>query len=118
MLTKSPFHPPSVNIGAVTITPSGGLNTATAGTSFSLECSATVEMQADSPTPNFEWFHGANNVSVPSGATPMTTVSDNTYTSTLQFSPLQESHAGMYTCRLGRNARLANNVIIIVNGIL
>ena len=118
--SDSPFPPPSVNIGAVTITPSGGSNTATAGTSFSLECSATVETQSDLPTPNFQWFYGTNNGSVPSGTTVVATVmgSGNTYTSILQFSPLQESHAGMYTCRLGGNARLANNAAINVNGML
>ena len=41
--------------------------------------------------------------------------SGNTYTSTLQFSPLRESHAGMYTCRLGGNARLASSTTITVN---
>ena len=118
MLTKSPFPPPSVNIGAVTIAPSGGSNTVTVGTNFSLVCSAIVETQSDSPTPIFKWFYGTNNGSVPFGALAMATVmgSVNTYISTLQFSPLQESHAGMYTCRLGGNARLASNAIIIVNG--
>ena len=116
MLTESLFPPPSVNIRAVTITPSGGSNTATAGTSFSLECSATVEIQADSPTPNFDWFYGTNNISLPSGVTVSSvTSSGNTYTSTLQFSALQESHAGMYTCRLGGNARLANIAVVSVN---
>ena len=111
------FIPSLVNIGAVNINSPSGSNTGTAGTSFSLECSATVETQTDSPTPIFEWFYGTNNGSVPSGATPMATVigSGNTYTSTLQFSPLQESHTGMYTCRLGGNARLANTITTAVN---
>ena len=106
-----------VNIGAVEINSPSGSYTGTNGTSFSLECSATVETQADSPTPIFEWFYGTNNGSVLPGATAVATVvgSGNTYTSTLQFSPLQESHAGMYTCRLGGNARLANNITIAVN---
>ena len=104
----------TVNIGPVTITASGGSNTGIAGTSFSLVCSATVETKTDTPTPNFDWFFGTNN-SLPSGATPVATVMGNTYTSTLQFSPLQESHAGMYTCRLGSNARLAVNAMVTVN---
>ena len=107
-----PIH--TVNIGPVTITASGGSNTGIAGTSFSLVCSATVETQPDTPTPNFDWFFGPNNGSLPSGATPMATIMGNTYTSTLQFSPLQESHAGMYTCRLGSNARLAVNASVSV----
>ena len=109
--------PNTVNIGPVTTTASGGSNTGIAGTSFSLVCSATVETQTDTPTPNFDWFFGTNNDSLPSGANPMATVNvmGNTYTSTLQFSTLQESHAGMYTCRLGSNARLAVNAMITVN---
>ena len=104
-----------MNIGPVTITASGGSNTGIAGTSFSLVCSATVETLSDTPTPNFDWFFGPNNDSLPSGATPMATVMDKTYISTLQFSPLQESHAGMYTCRLGSNARLAVNAVVTAN---
>ena len=109
--------PPSVDIGPVTISPSAASNTAIAGTRFSLVCSATVQTQDDSPTPNFDWFFGPNNASLPSGVTPMATVmgSGNTYSSTLLFSPLQQSHAGMYTCRLGSNARLAVNAMINVN---
>ena len=109
---------PSVDIGPVTISPSAVSNTAIVGTSFSLVCSATVQTQDDSPTPNFDWFFGSNNASLPSGVTLMATVmgSGNNYSSTLQFSPLQQSHAGMYTCRLGSNARLAVSAMITVNG--
>ena len=111
--------PLSVDIGPVTISPSAASNTAIAGTSFSLLCSATVETQDDSPTPNFDWFFGPNNASLPSGVTPMATVmgNGNNYSSTLQFSPLQQSHAGMYTCRLGSNARLAVTTIVTVDGV-
>ena len=110
--------PPSVDIGPVTISPSAVSNTAIVGTNFSLVCSATVETQDDSPTPNFDWFFGPNNASLPSGVTLMATVmgSGNKYSSTLQFSPLQQSHAGMYTCQLGSNARLAVSTMITVNG--
>ena len=110
--------PPSVDIGPVTIGPSAASNIAVAGTSFSLVCLATVQTQDDSRIPNFDWFFGPNNASLPSGVTPMATVmgSGNTYSSTLQFSPLQQSHAGMYTCRLGSNARLAVSTMITVNG--
>ena len=110
--------PPSVDIGPVTISLPAASNTAIAGTSFSLVCSATVQTQDDSPTPNFDWFFGPNNASLPSGVTPMATAmgSGNTYSSTLLFSPLQQSHAGMYTCRLGSNARLAVSAMITVNG--
>ena len=50
---------------------------------------------------------------LPSGLSPpVTTNSGSTYTSTLQFSPLSQSHGGMYTCRLGRNERLAVSVTV------
>ena len=59
-------------------------------------------VRTDTPTPSFEWFHNdtlSNRVS-------RVTNNSNTYTSTLQFSPLSHSHAGTYTCRVGGNARL------------
>ena len=69
------------------------------------------------PLPSFEWFYGSTNTSLPSGVTDSArTHSDNTYTSTLQFSPLLVSHAGMYTCRLRDNERLAASIEVTVNG--
>ena len=103
----------------MTITPSVP-GTETAGNIFTLNCSVDITpnpLLEDVPPPSFEWFFGPTNTSLPSGVT----VSDvtngrNTYTSTLQFSPLRESHAGIYTCRLGGNERLAANTKITVNG--
>ena len=110
------FSFPTVDISAVIISPSGPI-TGTAGETFTLECSADIMTQSDSPSPTYEWFFGLTNTSLPSGVTVSNvTNSGNTYTSILQFSPLQESHAGMYTCRLGGNARLAVNTMITVNG--
>ena len=105
---------PTVDISAVTISPSGP-STGTAGETFTLECSADIMTQSDSPPPTFEWFVGpTNTTSLPLGVTVSdVTNSGNTYTSTLQFSPLRESHPGMYTCRLGGNARLAVNTMIV-----
>ena len=105
----------------VTISSSGS---SIAGESYSLQCSATlvdpVPLPSNIPTPYFEWFFDPNgNASLPSGVTPSATIlgSGNTYTSTLQFSPLSqsESHAGMYTCRLGVGT-LANSTVVTVNG--
>ena len=97
-----------------------GNTTRTVGENFNLQCSVDIApnpLPENVPTPSFEWFFGSNNTSLPSGVTlSSVTSSGNTYTSILQFSPLQESHTGMYTCRLGGNARLANNAIITVNG--
>ena len=100
----------------MTISPTG--STGTAGETYSLTCSATITpnpLPSDVPSPNFEWFFGPTNSSLPSGVTLMAANSGNTYTSTLQFSPLSQSHAGMYTCRLGGNQRLAASATITVN---
>ena len=96
----------------MTITPSGS---SIAGENSSLVCSANIVTHEDTPRPHFQWFFGPNNNSLPFRP-PMTTNSMNTYTSTLQFSPLSQSRAGMYTCRLGGNARLAARTTLMVNG--
>ena len=110
---------PDFSVPPVTISPSG--STGTPGETYSLMCSATlhpnsVPFPSDVPLPTFEWFFGPNNSSLPSDVTLMATMlgSGNTYTSTLQFSPLSQSHAGMYTCRLGAG-RLANHAMVTVN---
>ena len=94
-----------------------------AGKIFSLMCSATlidpIPLPSNVPSPMFEWFYGPHgNASLPSGVTPTATdlKNCNIYTSTLQFSPtLNESHAGMYTCRLGAG-QLASSIVISVDG--
>ena len=104
----------------VAITPSGST---TAGETYSLTCSATLHARnlplpdPNIPSPTFEWFFGPNgNAPLPSGATPTSTVlSSGTYMSTLQFSPLNQSHTGIYTCRLGVR-RLVNSAMVTVNG--
>ena len=95
------------------ISPSGS---SIAGGNSMLMCSASIATQSDTPRPHFQWFYGPNNYSLPFRQSPMTTNSGNMYSSTLQFSPLNQSHAGMYTCRLGGNARLAARTTLIVNG--
>ena len=100
-----------------------GSNNIIAGENSSLECSSAITPMPDPivSQPTFEWFFGhcPNNASLPSGVTPTETISSRNgdiYTSSLQFSPLDQSHTGMYTCRLGGNARLADTFSIIVNG--
>jgi hypothetical protein len=89
--------------------------------SYSLTCSATLvdptPLPSNIPTPNFEWFFGPNgNASLPFGvALPLTVESVNTFTSTLHFASLTQSHSGMYTCRLGAGV-LANSTTINVQG--
>ena len=109
------------------ISPSTGSTATTAGQrDYSLTCSVTLfepsRLPSGVPSPNLQWSFGGS-TSLPSGvnATP-TVISSNstseTYTSTLQFSPLSQSlHAGIYTCRLGPG-RLVNNAMVTVNGII
>ena len=115
--------PSIVSIGEVTISPSGS-SSGSPGDDFSLTCSATTinnsPLPSNVPSLTFGWFYGlSGNASLPFGVTPMATVSSNgnTYTSTLQFSSLNQSHAGMYTCRLGAG-RLVNSTNVSVNGTL
>ena len=116
------------NVSHVTISPSTGSADPTAGQrDYSLNCSSTLfdpsRLPDNVPSPNFQWsFDGST--SLPSGVNAMPTVmssrndSSETYTSTLQFSPLNQSlHTGMYTCRLGPG-RLMKSVMVTVNGML
>ena len=105
-----------VDIGAVSISSSGS---STAGETYSLTCSATISpnpLPTNVPSPTFQWFFGPNNSSLPSGVTPSnTTITGNTYTSTLEFSRLSQRHTGMYTCRIGAG-KLANYAMVTING--
>ena len=117
------------DVDHVTFSPSTGSTVPTAGQrDYSLNCSATlfeldrIFSRSDVPSPNFQWsFDGST--SLPSGVTAMPTVmsssnsTSETYSSTLQFSPLSQSHAGMYTCRLGPG-RLENSVMVTVDGMI
>ena len=113
-----------LNVDHVTFSPSTGSTTTTAGQrGYSLICSSTLyqpsRLPSGLPSLNFQWSFGGS-TSLPSGVTAMPTVmssnsTSETYSSTLQFSPLSQSHAGMYTCRLGPE-RLENNVMVTVNG--
>ena len=87
----------------------------TAGEIFNLSCSANISI---SPSQNvtFEWFFGPDNSTLPTGViVSNVTNNSNTYTSTLQLSSLTQSHAGMYTCQIGGNERLAANATVSVN---
>ena len=97
---------------------------ATAGEIASLTCSATLISgrnlplpDPNIPSPTFEWFYGPNgNAPLPSDLTPTPTVlNSGTYTSTLQFSPLSQSHTGNYICQLGAGS-LVNNAMVTING--
>ena len=106
-------------INPVIISPSGF---STAGENYSLTCSATlfdpVPLPPNVPSPTFQRsFNGS--ASLPSGVTAMATVmsssnsTSQTYTSALQFSPLNQSYKGNYTCQLGAGTLAANATLIV-----
>ena len=114
------------DIDPVTISASTG-STVTAGErDYSLTCSVTLfepsHLPSSVPSPNFQWSFG-NSTSLPYGVTAMPTVmsssnsTSETYTSTLQFSPLSPSYAGMYTCGVGAGS-LVNSATVTVNGMI
>lgn len=78
---------------------------------FFLNCIAEIAPSSLSQsvfTPVFEWFYGPSYTSLPSGVKVLNVSSTgNIYNSTLQFSHLQLSHAGMYTCQLCGKERMA-----------
>ena len=109
-------YPNPVNI---TLSPPGP---SVAGDTVSLMCSVTlvdpVPLPTTIPCPSFEWFFGPNGTApLPSGVTARANFSGYTFISTLEFPPLNESHAGMYTCQIGAGM-LANSLVISVDGML
>ena len=99
--------------GTVTISPSGPI-TKTPGDIFSLVCSADNFPEPFYRTPPlFVWLFGPDNSSLPSGVVVTNNSSNTNYTSTLHFSPLNENHTGIYTCRIGYSAA---SIIIFVGG--
>ncbi len=95
----------------------------TTGATYALICSSTladpIPIPTYIPSPTFHWYFGpTGDAPLPPGVTPMATTFSSlsyTYSSTLMFSPLSQSHAGTYTCRLGAGSLAAN--ITIMNGI-
>ena len=83
-----------------------------------IKCSADITpnpLPVNVPPPYFKWFFGPTNTSLPSGVTVSNvTNNDNTYTSTLHFTPLKDCHEGMYTCQLGGNEILAANTNVTI----
>ena len=92
----------------VTVSPITSSGTATAGESYSLECTVTVSGSNDQPM--ITWLMGPmDNQMISSGV--VTTGS----MSTLTFNPLAASHAGTYTCRatLGSDMDSASTTITV-----
>ena len=89
---------------------------------FTLECCVTIDpypLPQNVPPPRFEWFYGLTMESISEGSgvtVSSTAVRDgHTYSSFLNFSSLQESHTGLYTCRLGSNERLKASRMVPAN---
>ena len=112
-----------MNISDVTISTSNPI-TANAGESLTLECSTIIVdgLPENLIAPVFDWLFDREEVSLLDPTTMHMAVmknnSNNTYfmISTLQFSALSQFHAGMYTCRFGRNPRLEANTTVIIGG--
>ena len=88
----------------------------TAGQSYNLTCTVTLDGITGSPT--IEWL-GANNnpVSNSSSVTVenIVMVNDSAFDSTLVFFSLHTSHGGQYTCRaaLGQVSAVASSEILV-----
>ena len=86
------MDPPPTPV-SVTVSPITSSGAATAGESYSLECTVTVTGSTDQPT--ITWLMGPMNNQMMVSSGIVTTGS----MSTLIFNPLSASDAGTYTCR-------------------
>lgn len=106
----------AVDIDELTITPSV-CNNGTIGKTFTLNCSVDLSPPEDVVSPvTFEWLYNTTNISLSTQTSIESNSSSITYISTLQFSPLRQSHAGMYTCHIEGNERLATSTVVKVKG--
>lgn len=99
-----------VDVGDLTFSPSGPIIKHT-GETFTLKCSVDISpypLPQNVPFPILEFF-GPTNTSL--SMSDVTNIR-NIYASTLHFFSLQESHAGMYACQLGKNKNLAASIRI------
>lgn len=108
-----------VDIGAVTILPSGPIIEASQQ-SFSLQCSLDLLVSflpPSVPAPKLVWLFNSTNASLPDGMMSNSSSNGNiTYTHTLRFSPLLESNTGTYTCQIeGNDRQSANTSFTICN---
>ena len=86
-----------------------------AGVATTLTCSTVIASGSPPQAVIFEWFFASNaNSALPSGVTSYVTENDNNYMSILEFSPLQSTHAGLYTCQFGDNQKLRRDVLVTV----
>ncbi len=95
----------------------------TIGATYALICSSTLAdpdpLPSGVPPPTFHWYFGpTGDAPLPLGVMPTATMlsGNYTYNSILAFSALNQSHSGMYTCRLGAGSLAASTTIMIING--
>jgi hypothetical protein len=81
-----------------------------------ITCSTIINPLPQNAT--FTWLFSPDsisNLSLPSGVIVSNEIANsNNFTSTLQFSPLLPSHAGMYVCQFGGSQRLQRTAEISV----
>ena len=71
----------------------------TLGEMYSLTCTATIN--GSTTTPTFQWFHDSSELTSGGDQRIISngmSMSESSYSSTLSFNPLQQSHQGTYTC--------------------
>lgn len=104
----------TVDIGPVSISPSLPVTIASAD-NFNVKCSFDVAYNHHLPNTKIEWFSSPENGTIQT-ITQIETINNDTrsYTSTLQLSSVQESDAGIYTCRLEGNERISASIQISI----
>ena len=107
-----------MDIDAIGISPTGPI-IKTSQESFSLNCSlhlSSNSLPQGVPAPNLVWFFNSINSSFSHGVMMSNTmnITGNTYIHSLNFSPMLESHTGMYTCQIKGNGRQAATIMITI----
>ena len=103
-------------IGALRVTIRRDAVALTAGQSYNLTCTVTLDGITGSPT--IEWLDPNNNPVLNRSSVTVeniVTVNDSSYDRTLAFSSLHTSHGGQYTCRpaLGQVSAVASSEILV-----
>ena len=104
-----------VDIGTVSISPPGPIIETSQESTFSLDCSINITfLPWDVPAPSLVWFFNSSNSSLPDDVMTSNTSGIDTYTHTLHFLPLRESHMGTYTCQIEGNNRQSTTTSITI----
>ena len=105
-----------VDIIALSTSPNGSTFEISQET-FSLNCSIDLILPLGTLAPSLVWFFNSSNSSLSDGVVMSDTsrIDNNTYTSTLDFSPLREPHTGTYVCQVEGNTRQSTNTSIMIS---